>query len=789
MLDLREHRKRPDRIADVLPWGAMVAEDVVLNKDGAFQMTLEYRGPDLDSSTEEELVASAEIVNGVLRRLGKGWAIFAEARRSARDSYPEGKFPDEVSQLIDDRRRERFCREMHFESRYYLTLCYLPETEKRTRITGMFLSGGEGVSYFRYLQNFREEVYRVLGLLERIFPYAEVMRDEEVLEYLHSTVSTKVHKVAVPENGMYLDGVLADTALLGGFYPMLGDEFLGVIGIGGFPGMTQPGILDQLNRLGMEYRWCTRFIALDKGEAKREIEAYQRKWWAKRKGVSALVRELLTNEESALNDSEALLNASDAESALGEVDRVSYGYLTTAVVVRATCPEELRERIGLIEKVINSAGFVTRQETINAVDAWLGTIPGNSRNNVRRPLVHTKNLAHLLPGVSAVWSGQVVNKHFDGGPLILTKTAGATAFSFSTHYGDVGHGLVMGPTGSGKSTLLNLMAAQFLRYESAQVFIFDKGFSAHTLTTAVGGEYYELGSDAKLSFQPLKNVDEESERAWAQDWLLAIAEGEQVQITPQKKASMWEALSSLAATPKRQRTIHSLMVYLQDVELRAALKSYASGGIYGKVLDCQKEQLGNHQWQCFEMTQIMETPALVAPVLTYLFHRLEKQFDGSPTLLILDEAWIFLDHPIFSQRIREWLKTLRKLNVSVIFATQSLVDIEGSSIAPTLKEACFTKIYLPNPAALQPDASRFYQGFGLNRRQIEILAYSIPKQDYYYTSPLGNRLFNLELDSLQLAYCGASSVEVRAMVKKLSADPENFNRRYLEMCGFDEVAL
>ena len=123
------------------------------------------------------------------------------------------------------------------------------------------------------------------------------------------------------------------------------------------------------------------------------------------------------------------------------------------------------------------------------------------------------------------------------------------------------------------------------------------------------------------------------------------------------------------------------------------------------------------------MEELMQHKALVPPVLTYLFHRLEARFDGRPTLLILDEAWTFLDDALFAARIREWLKTLRKKNVAVVFATQSLADIERSTIAPALIESCPTRIFLPNDRALEPQAKSVYERFGLNARQIEILSH------------------------------------------------------------------
>jgi type IV secretion system protein VirB4 len=159
------------------------------------------------------------------------------------------------------------------------------------------------------------------------------------------------------------------------------------------------------------------------------------------------------------------------------------------------------------------------------------------------------------------------------------------------------------------------------------------------------------------------------------------------------------------------------------------------------------------------MEELMHGRSAVLPVLSYLFRRLEARFDGPPVLLVLDEAWVFLDDPAFAGRIREWLKTLRKRNVAVVFATQSLADVERSSIAPAIIESCASRIFLPNPQATQPQLRAVYHGFGLNDRQLAIIANAQPKHDYYYQSALGNRLFDLGLGPIALAFAAAGRPE------------------------------
>lgn len=792
MLNLKQYRENPNSLSDLLPWAALIAPGVILNKDGSFQSTIKYRGPDLDSSTESELMIVSARINNVLSSLGSGWCLYAEAKREESNSYPLSDFPEPISFLIDEERRLSFESVGHFESSYYLTLVYLPPSDAQNKVASTFLDTTNSVNtdYNKLLEMFSSEVGRVVNLLSRVFPEAALLSDAETLTYLHSTISEKPHSITVPECPMYLDSLLVDSDLLPGFEPKLGSKHLRIVSLKGFPASSQPGLLDLLNRLSVEYRWTTRFITMDKSEAERELRRYKKRWFAKRKGVVTLLKEVVSGESSVMEDSDALNNAHDANSALEELqaDEVAYGYFTTTVVLESADLEKVVGAAQEVERAINSLGFTTKLESVNATDAWLGSIPGNCRNNVRRPILNTLNLSHLIP-LSCVWSGPATNSHLNAPPLFLARTNGSTQFRFSPHVGDVGHTLVLGPTGAGKSVLLNLMAAQFLRYEEAQVYIFDKGGSARTLTAGVGGDYYDLAAeDSPLSFQPLARIDQPEELRFAHEWLLDIFIQENLLVTPSIRDSLWTALKSLSSAPEKERTLFGLTILLQDDTLRKALLPYTIEGAHGAVLDQVNDKLEYSFWQCFEMEVLMETPAIVMPVLSYLFHRLEQRFKGKPTILILDEAWLFLDNPAFAAKIREWLKVLRKANVSVVFATQSLADIDESPISATIKESCFTKIYLPNSGALNQDSYAVYQKFGLNDRQIRIVSESFPKKHYYYTSPDGNRLFELALGELSLAYLAGSTKERQAQIKRLTSScPETdfFNQAYLKEQGLD----
>src|SRR6266851_4656771 len=475
MLNLAEYRKKPQSLADFLPWAALIADGVILNKDGSLQRTARFRGPDLDSATPAELVGTTARLNNALRRLGSGWAIFVEASRDAAQNYPLSEFPDPVSALVDAERRAQFEQEgAHFESAYYLTFLFLPPAEEAARAEALLYEGrsrDEGADAHEILKGFVDRTDRVLQLVEGFVPEAAWLSNAETLTYLHACVSTRRHRVRVPEVPMYLDAILVDEPLIGGLEPRLGKAHLRTLTVMGFPSATHPAILE----------------------------------------------EVMTNESSALLDTDAHNKALDADAALQELGSDLIGEAYVTVTVWDDDARVADEKLRLVEKVIQGRDFTCIAESVNAVEAWLGSLPGHVYANVRQPPVSTLNLAHMMP-LSAVWAGPERNDHLDGPPLLFAKTEGATPFRLSLHVGDVGHTLVVGPTGAGKSVLLALMALQFRRYPRSEVFAFDFGGSIRAAVLAMGGDWHDLGGaiseDAieTVALQPFAAIDDPAER-------------------------------------------------------------------------------------------------------------------------------------------------------------------------------------------------------------------------------------------------------------------------------------
>jgi type IV secretion system protein VirB4 len=585
--------------------------------------------------------------------------------------------------------------------------------------------------------------------------------NDELLNFACSCVHGAYQEVNIPKVGMYIDILVGSQDFVGGNEPKIGNKFIKTIAIEGFPMESYPAMLDGLSHIPIEYRWNSRFIYLDKEEAESLIDKQRRKWKQKVRGF----KDQLMNSATGAINFDAQNMAEDAEMAMSESSSgvVRFGYYNSVIILMHQSKKLLDEAVELTVKSINNLGFVPRVETINAIESYLGSLPGHGYHNVRRSIINTLNLSDLLP-TTAIWLGLKYNicpfYPKNSAPLFYAATTGYSPFRVSLHVGDVGHTLIVGPTGSGKSTLVSFIMAQHFRYDTAQVFCFDKGYSSFILSQACGGDHYDIGN-SHFAFCPLANVDQPNEKIWAENWLETLLELQGVKVTPNHRQKIHNAIELLANSSSR--TLTDFVSTLQDLELREALVPYTLAGAMGKLFDAKSDNLNlscNNTFQVFEMEHLMALGERnIVPVLDYLFHKIEANLDGSPSLIVLDEAWLFVSHPTFKNKIKEWLKVLRKKNTAVIFATQSIADISNSPIREVIYESCPTKILLPNPEAGHEICIEEYRRMGLNNQQIDIIKTAIPKRHYYYVSPLGKRLFELGLGPVAKAFVSVSDQE------------------------------
>lgn len=789
MLALKQYRSHKRAFSDLLNYAAVVEDGIVLNKDGSLMRAWQYDGPDTESATALERDHLSAQLNAILARLGTGYMLHVDAIRTPAISYPDpsrSAFPDWVSRAIDEERRASFqAAGSFFESRHVFVLTYNPPDMRASKVASMMYTetGGRRESYadamLRTFKRTCEEIEKALDNFFRVEPLGavEVMDDQgrrlvfdRLLQHLNFCITGNDHPIALPQIPMYLDAVLGDE-FVSAITPMIGDKYIVVVAIDGFPSDSHSGILNVLDQLAIPYRWSTRFIGLDNIDVQKHFAKHRRKWAQKTRSFLNQV----FNPHGGVVDQDAVAMVGEVESAMSEAasNLVTYGYYTPNIVIHSTDLHQAEQDAQAVRKELQRIGFSARIETINATEAYLGSLPGHGVQNIRRPLIHTLNLADMLP-INAVWAGHAVNPcpfyPPDSPPLMQVATTGSTPMRVNLHSGDLGHTAIFGPTGSGKSTLLGLIAAQFRRYPEAQVFAVDKGRSMLPLTLAVGGKHYDIGgSDGTLAFCPLGSIGTDADQAWAAEWVSTLVELQNVTLTPELRNEIQRALT-ITRQSRTAKTLSDFRTTLQSKELREAIEPYTMEGPLGSLLDSEADTLDFEAFQTFEIEELMAMgDRIVIPVLLYLFHRMEGRLEGQPSLFIIDEAWIALGHPTFRDKVREWLKVLRKANCAVVLATQSLSDAARSGIVDVIKESCPTKIFLPNHAAKEAGTVDFYSDFGLNERQIEIVASATPKQHYYLVQPDGRRLFDLALGPVALSFVGATGKEDLRRVCELEA--------------------
>jgi type IV secretion system protein TrbE len=699
VMQFREYRSEPQGLSDVLGWAFLVHNGVIIQKDGSFVFGWRYRGPDFASATADEMNLLSEHVNAALLPFTDQWMFHFDAVRMKSDDYAsEGAFPDPISRLLDDERRKAYESEgSKFVTENYLVATFLPNPQMYDRLGQMFMQGQqEETGWDAIFSGFLEDVENLESRLNARIEM-ERLGSDELITHLHRSLTGLDHKVLAPRHGSYLNTYLSSQEFTGGSKPVVGGKHIRVVGFAAYPRESYVSMLDKLMEQPFEFRWSNRWVGLSPAVASKIIDRQQRGWWQKRKGAGSWVSDMTSKSEKPKNQEDEMMfeDANARAMVKGAADAVAqnssglvrFGFYNSLMIVMEDSAERAELHAKKLAKVINDSGFTSRIETVNTFDAFLGSLPGDGHHNLRRPLLSSLNVVDLLP-ITSVWPGLEHNPSpffpAESPALIWTTSsagsegAGSTPFRVNLHDSDVGHSLIIGGTGAGKSTLMGFLCAQFLRYPNAQCFIFDKGMSAKLMCDAVGGQHYDIQpGDARLQFQPLAKLDRPGERAWALDWVETLFTLQKIDITPTRRNSIERALEMVADMPRGDRTITSLMMQLQDTDLRAALAPYTGEGVYGYLLDAHQDGLTDGSFQVFEMHRLMDLgDKITIPVLLYLFHRLEERLDaGRPTIIVIEEAWQPLTSDSFADKIKEWLLTLRKRNAAVVLVTQSLAQL------------------------------------------------------------------------------------------------------------------
>ena len=546
------------------------------------------------------------------------------------------------------------------------------------------------------------------------------------------------------------------------------------------------GALAQVQSLPQEFTWVVTYGALSPMTMR---ERTRRKQKYLRQGAADMGADII-GENEGRRDRYQDQAAEDLEDALDKVSsgETGYGQYNTYMLVTGEEGEAdhmIRPAVRQLRNAVRTSGLELRRETVNFLPALLAMLPGHEDHDARAFEISAHAVTGLMP-LRSIWRGEATNPSplmKAGTPALLrARSQTGELVNFNLHCGDIGHGLIFGPTGAGKSVLLGLLAAAWLRYPQAQVIYFDRQRSIAHACASLGGVFMEPGGDGPAGIAPLAHMRELG-RGWARNWLTTLVRLQGVEPDDQMLKDLNKAINSSWRLEKRP-TIKDILSYVQIKALRTALSAFDGGETYAQLFSqdllfqnggfdadknggapadsngdkAQPASGDQAAFSVFETHALIEADDTVRVLsLDYIFAQVQRRFDGRPTLVVFDEAWSFFSHELFIERIRSWLKEGRKNNVSVLMATQSLTDAIRSELTSDLMESCPTKIYLPNTQAETETSIGHYRALGLSTPEIAQIARMRPKRDYYVTQPQGRRVLSFPIGHLGLSIVGRTS--------------------------------
>ena len=710
--------KKEALAGDRLPYLSFIDENVVLLRDGSAMISLLVPGLSFETADSDELNAHTATRELLLRStLDARFALYHHVVRRRVHVELDAQFDDPLAALIDARWREKLAGGALFVNDQFVTLVRRPARGKAgwaDRISRMMKRrGGDQVQADP--ADVRALKAAATGMVASLSSYgARILGDydatdgacSEVLEFLSALYNGEMRPVRRPADGSDLGRMLPYKRISFGLDAMElrgagGGDFAALISLKDYPDSTAPGLTDALLRLPCEMVLTESYAPADRQLARERIDLS--------------IRRLKSADEEAMAERREMQSARDA---LG-VGAVGFGDHHLSVLVRSPHLEVLDETAAICVAALADAGAVAVREDVNLEPGFWGQFPGNEGYIVRRALISSANMA-CFGSLHGFALGQAGGNHW-GEAVTLLQTTSATPFFFNFHNGDLGNFTVIGPSGSGKTVVMNFLAAQAQKF-SPRTILFDKDRGAEVFIRGIGGRYSRVAAGHPTGFNPLALPDSPANRAFLRDWLgvLLAANG------PEELATIAGAVDAAYGNDVSLRRLSHFRELLsgsrrpQPGDLASRLDAWlTNGGEHGWLFDNAEDKLDlSAQTLGFDMTALLETPRLRTPVMMYLFHRIEERLDGTPTMILIDEGWKALDDEVFAYRIRDWLKTLRKRNALVGFATQSARDALDSKISTALVEQTATMIFMPNARARAED---YCEGFGLTAHELELI--------------------------------------------------------------------
>jgi type IV secretion system protein VirB4 len=715
--------------SEFIPYEYHWDKETIITRKKEFLQVIKLEGYSFETADDEDVDMKKMVRNSLLKSMADGtYAVWFHTIRRRQSAYPGGRQPPGFPAHLDKIWREKHHSKDSYINELYITVIRKPDTKGAAKIHHLMKKASDVSSKANNIESMRES-YK--DLAEAVNRLVATMRDYgarvlSTYENEHGVFSEPMEFLSKLVNCGFSQPVRFNHDKINSTLPVyrlyFGDRavevsgapqkrFAGLVSIKEYAPATAAGLLDGFLQLPFEFIIAQSYTFHNRSVNINRMQIRQRRMMAAEDAAISQIAEI----------SDALDMAMSGHVAFGP-------HHMTVMCYEETLPE-LEKVVSLAIAELVNIGINPAREKFVMEPAYWAQLPANFEYIARGSDISTMNLSgfasmHNYP------TGKISGNHW-GDAVTVFDTSSGTPYFFNFHARDVGHTTIIGPTGAGKTVLLNFLCAQAQKF-NCRIFFFDKDRGAEIFIRAISGKYTVIEPGTKCNFNPLQLPDTPENRTFIGEWMHALVTVNDEPFTAEDMDRINDAVAGNYKLAKKDRILRNIAPFLGmegPGTLAGRLKMWHSGGSYAGLFDNETDvvdfSIGNGFG--FEMGEVLRERVSLAPTLLYLFHRISLSLDGTPTIIVLDEAWALIDNKIFAGRIRDWLKTLRKLNGMVVFATQSVEDASNSAISETLIQQTATQIFLPNPKA----TDAYKRAFMVTDREFNLLKTTDPGSRYF----------------------------------------------------------
>jgi type IV secretion system protein VirB4 len=723
------YSKREISVAEFIPYKHHFDKETIITKNNELLQTIRLEGWSFETADDVDVDLKKSVRNSLFKSLANGnYAVWFHTVRRRKSAYPAGAFENEFAHNLNEKWRDKHNRHESFVNELYITIVRKEDKEGWSKLQHYFNTLSNAVDESQRRESMREAHKELKEITHRLLAS---LRDYNprlltCVKTQHGVLSQPLQFLGMLVNGGQRQQMLVPTMDVSQYLAtqrlyfgsraiemrgLTKTRFAGMVSVKEYAPATAAGLLDAYLQLPFEFVISQPFSFINRSLAIGKMRTQQNR--------------MAAAEDAAVSQVQEINAALD----MAQSGNVAFGEHQCTIMVMADNLSALEDSVALaISEMVNVGISPTREKMVLEQCFW-SQLPGNFEYIARPAKINTMNLA----GFASLHNypiGRIKGNHWGDAVTVFDTTSG-TPYFFNFHTRDVGHTTIIGPTGAGKTVLMNFLCAQAQKF-NCRLFMFDKDRGAEIFVRAIGGAYSVIEPAERCGFNPLHLADTNENRNFIAEWLATLVRFDGQPLEAEEVEQIQEAVNGNFKLAKKDRMLRNLSAFFgveKPGSIASRLKPWYGEGRYARIFDNPYDALdfSTHSTFGFEMGEVLSDRTSLAPVLLYLFHKINLSLDGTPTIVVLDEAWALIDNPIFASKIKDWLKTMRKLNAMVIFATQSVEDATKSEISDTLIQQTTTQIFLPNPKATEA----YQTAFMLSDREFNLLKTTDPASRYF----------------------------------------------------------